>query len=69
MFDQAISAKFSAAEKRMKDELAERGKAGEDRQALLDDLLAIVTDAAIASSTGASRSMRSNVTCSTHTRA
>jgi uncharacterized protein DUF4158 len=29
---------------RMRDELAERGKAGEDRQALLDDLLAIITD-------------------------
>lgn len=44
LFDQAISAKFSTAEKRMRDELAERGKTGEDRQALLDDLLAIVTD-------------------------
>ncbi|MFI6602850.1 hypothetical protein ACIBHX_41925 [Nonomuraea sp. NPDC050536] len=33
LFDQAISAKFSAAEKRMKDELAERGRSGEDRQA------------------------------------
>ncbi|WP_207756981.1 Tn3 family transposase [Nonomuraea cypriaca] len=28
----------------MRDALAERGKAGEDRQALLDDLLAIITD-------------------------
>ncbi|MGW4124435.1 hypothetical protein [Nocardia sp. NPDC004711] len=28
----------------MKDELAERGRSGEDRQALLDELLAIVTD-------------------------
>lgn len=44
LFDQAISAKLSQAERRMRDELAERGKAGEDRQALLDDLLAIVTD-------------------------
>jgi hypothetical protein len=44
LFDQAISAKFSTAEKRMRDELAERGKTGEDRQALLDDLLSIITD-------------------------
>jgi TnpA family transposase len=44
LFDQAISAKFSTAEKRMQAALAERGKAGEDRQALLDDLLAILTD-------------------------
>ena len=44
LFDQAISAKLSRAERRMRDELAERGKAGEDRQALLDDLLAVVTD-------------------------
>lgn len=42
LFDQALSAKFSAAEKRMQQELADRGKAGEDRQALLDDLLSIV---------------------------
>jgi len=48
LFDQAISAKFSAAERRMKDELAESGRSGEDRQALLDEMLAIVTDAAIA---------------------
>ncbi len=48
LFDQAISAKFGAAERRMQQELAERGKSGEDRQALLDDLLAIVTDPAVA---------------------
>ncbi|MGO4617188.1 Tn3 family transposase [Nocardia sp. 2YAB30] len=48
LFDQAISAKFGAAERKMQQELAERGKAGEDRQALLDDLLAIVTDPAVA---------------------
>ncbi|MEU1522739.1 Tn3 family transposase [Nocardia rhamnosiphila] len=36
LFDQAISAKFSAAERRMQQELAERGKTGDDRQALLD---------------------------------
>ncbi|MFI6309049.1 Tn3 family transposase [Nocardia fusca] len=48
LFDQAISAKFGAAERRMQAELAERGKTGEDRQALLDDLLAILTDPAVA---------------------
>ncbi|MGY2025738.1 Tn3 family transposase, partial [Nocardia gipuzkoensis] len=48
LFDQAISAKFGAAERRMQQELAERGRSGEDRQALLDDLLAIVTDPAVA---------------------
>ena len=47
LFDQAISAKFGTAERRMRDELAERGKAGEDRQGLLDDLLAIITDTQI----------------------
>nr|WP_245665011.1 DUF4158 domain-containing protein [Nocardia sienata] len=31
LFDQAISAKFGAAERRMQAELAERGKTGEDR--------------------------------------
>ena len=44
LFDQAISARDSRAERRMLEQLAERGKAGEDRQALLDELLAIVTD-------------------------
>jgi hypothetical protein len=44
LFDQAISARESKAERTMRDALAERGKAGEDRQALLDDLLAIITD-------------------------
>ncbi|WSY62503.1 DUF4158 domain-containing protein [Nocardia sp. NBC_00881] len=44
LFDQAISAKFGQAERRMQQQLAERGKSGEDRQALLDELLAIVTD-------------------------
>lgn len=37
LLDQAQSAKFGAAENRMRDELDERGKTGEDRQALLDD--------------------------------
>jgi hypothetical protein len=44
LFDQAISAREGKAERRMRDALAERGKAGEDRQALLDDLLEIVFD-------------------------
>ena len=48
LFDQAISARESKAERKMRDALAERGKAGEDRQALLDDLLAIITDPAVA---------------------
>lgn len=43
LFDQAISAREGKAERKMRDALAERGKAREDRQALLDDLLAIVT--------------------------
>ena len=49
LFDQAISAKFEPGrEPDAADELAERGKSGEDRQALLDELLAIITDPAIA---------------------
>lgn len=44
LFDQAVSARESKAERKMRDELAERGKAGEDRQALLDDLLDIIFD-------------------------
>ncbi|MGH3863705.1 DUF4158 domain-containing protein, partial [Actinokineospora sp.] len=44
LFDQAISAREGKAERTMREALAERGKAGEDRQALLDDLLAIITD-------------------------
>ena len=39
----------SKAAHRMRDVLAERGKAGEDRQALLDAILAIVADPAIPS--------------------
>ncbi len=42
LFDQAVSSRESKAAHRMRDELAERGKAGEDRQALLDAILAIV---------------------------
>nr|WP_238815708.1 hypothetical protein [Nocardia brasiliensis] len=44
LFDQALSGKFSAAENRMREDLADRAKTGEDRQALLDDLLAILID-------------------------
>jgi hypothetical protein len=44
LFDQAISARESKAEHKMRDALAERAKSGEDRQALLDALLAIVAD-------------------------
>ena len=47
LFDQAISARESKAAHQMRDALAERGKAGEDRQALLDAVLAIVADPAI----------------------
>ncbi|GAB2719059.1 Tn3 family transposase [Arthrobacter bambusae] len=47
LFDQAISARESKAERKMRDALAERGRTGEDRQALLDDLLAIITDPAV----------------------
>jgi hypothetical protein len=47
LFDQAISARESKADRKMRDALAERGKAGEDRQSLLDDLLAIITDPAV----------------------
>ncbi|MEU4376994.1 Tn3 family transposase [Pseudonocardia alni] len=48
LFDQAVSAREGKAERAMRDALAERGRAGEDRQALLDELLAVITDPAIA---------------------
>ncbi|MDE1675507.1 hypothetical protein PWJ90_38695 [Nocardia gipuzkoensis] len=44
LFDQALSGKFSAAENRMREQLADRAKNGEDRQALLDELLVILID-------------------------
>ncbi|GAA2636509.1 hypothetical protein GCM10010411_89660 [Actinomadura fulvescens] len=44
LFDQAVSARESKAERKMRGALAERAKAGEDRQALLDAILAIVAD-------------------------
>lgn len=47
LFDQAISSRLSKAERRMREELAARGRTGEDRQGLLDDLLAIVCDPVI----------------------
>ncbi|MEO6089760.1 MAG: Tn3 family transposase [Umezawaea sp.] len=47
LFDQAISARESKAERKMRDALAERGRAGEDRQALLDAILGIVGDPAV----------------------
>jgi hypothetical protein len=47
LFDQAVSARESKAAHGMRDELAERGKTGEDRQALLDAVLAIVADPAV----------------------
>jgi hypothetical protein len=49
LFDQAVSAREGKAERTMRDALAERGKAaGEDRQALLDELLAVIADPTIA---------------------
>jgi hypothetical protein len=47
LFDQAVSARESKAERKMRDALAERAKSGEDRQALLDAILAIVADPAV----------------------
>ena len=39
LFDQALSARESAAKARLTEVLAERGRGGEDRQALLDEIL------------------------------
>ncbi len=47
LFDQAVSARESKAAHKMRDALAERGRSGENRQALLDELLAIAADTAI----------------------
>ncbi|BAS18377.1 transposase for transposon Tn21 (plasmid) [Arthrobacter sp. Hiyo8] len=47
LFDQSLSARESRALNRMRDYLAERARAGEDRQALLDAVLAIVADPAV----------------------
>jgi TnpA family transposase len=47
LFDQAVSARESKAERSIRDALAERGRVGEDRQELLDAILAIVADPAV----------------------
>ena len=44
---QAVSARESKAARKMRDALAERGRAGEDRQVLLDSVLAVAADPAI----------------------
>ncbi|MGH3609362.1 MAG: Tn3 family transposase, partial [Pseudonocardiaceae bacterium] len=44
LFDQAVSGRESNARTRLTEELAERARAGEDRQALLDEILAIALD-------------------------
>ena len=44
LFDQALSGRESAARAKMTEMLAERARGGEDRQALLDDILTIVLD-------------------------
>jgi hypothetical protein len=44
LFDQALSGREAAARERLTEVLAERARGGEDRQALLDDILAIVLD-------------------------
>jgi hypothetical protein len=44
LFDQALSGRESAARARLTEALAERARGGENRQALLDDILKIVLD-------------------------
>jgi hypothetical protein len=44
LFDLALSGREAAARERLTEVLAERARGGEDRQALLDDILAIVLD-------------------------
>jgi TnpA family transposase len=48
LFDQAISGRESAARTRLSEMLAERARQGEDRQVLLDEILAITLDPGIA---------------------
>src|SRR6266571_820051 len=48
LFDQALSGREAAARERLTVVLAERARTGEDRQALLDDILAIVLDLDVA---------------------
>ena len=50
LFDQALSGRESAARARMTEALADRARSGEDRQALLDDVLRIVLDPAVTDS-------------------
>jgi TnpA family transposase len=47
LFDRAVSGREAAARQRLDEQLAERARLGEDRQALLDDILAVVLDPAI----------------------
>jgi TnpA family transposase len=44
LFDQALSGRESNARTKLTEELAERARSGEDRQALLDEILAIALD-------------------------
>jgi hypothetical protein len=48
LFDQAISGRESAAKAKMTEALAERARGGEDRQALLNEILSIVLDPVVA---------------------
>ena len=48
LFDQALSGRESAARARLTEMLAERARGGEDRQALLDDILKIALDPGVA---------------------
>ena len=47
LFDQALSARESAAKAKLTEMLAERARGGENRQALLDEILRVVLDPAI----------------------
>src|SRR5689334_562938 len=48
LFDQAVSGRESAAKQKLTEALAERARGGEDRQALLDEILTIVLDPVVA---------------------
>jgi hypothetical protein len=48
LFDQALSGRESAARARMTQSLAERGRARQDRQGRLDEILAVVLDPGVA---------------------
>jgi hypothetical protein len=47
LFDQALSARESAAKTKLNEVLAERARTGENRQALLDEILQIVLDPSV----------------------